>query len=154
MDDKARARHAAHHRRGLVQRAAKGDADAGRAMLQHAMAAMRRAAAGADEADAVALLWMADALALSFTGVTLDRAAGLERAAGRPAHSETRKVVEAVPIWRAVNDLATKLQAEGAPAPKRTAQERVAKRTGKSASTIRAACALIVGLSLEDEPTE
>lgn len=151
MDDKARARHAAQHRRSLVERAGKGDADAGRAMLQHAMAAMRRAAAGADQADSVALLWMADALALSFTGVTLDRAVGLERTAGRPAHSPTRKIVEAVPIWRAVNDLAAKLQAEGTPAPRRTAQERVAKRTGKSASAIRAACALIAGLSMGDD---
>lgn len=132
----------------------KGDADAGRAMLQHAMAAMRRAAAGADAADAVALLWMADALALSFTGVALDRAVGLERAAGRPAHSLIRKIVEAVPIWRAVNEMAASLDAQGVDAPKREAVRRVGLKIGKKPSTIRAACKLVADLKLKDSPPE
>lgn len=154
MDDEDRARHAATHRRGLVKRADKGDPDAGRAMLQHAMAAMRRAAAGADEADAVALNWLAEAVALSFTGVPLDRAVGVERTRGRPAHSMTRKVVEAVPIWHAVNDLAAKLKRDGVEAPRREAQRRVGLRLSKSPSAVRAACALIDGMKDEAPPAE
>lgn len=154
MDDKARARHAAVHRRRLAEQAAKGDADAGRAMLQHAMSAMRRAAGGADEADAVALRWMADALALSFTGVPFDRAAGVERTSGRPGHSPMRRIVEAAPIWRAVNDLAATLKAQGIEAPRREAQRRVGVQMGKSASAIRTACALIAGLEQQNDPAE
>lgn len=154
VDEETRARHAAQHRRSLIRKSAAGDPDAGRAMLQHAMAAMRRAAPRGDVADAVALLWLADAIAQSFDGVPLDRAIGLERTRGRPALSAIRKVVDAVPIWHAVNDLAARLEAEGVQAPRRTAQERVAMRIGRSASAVRAACALIASKRSKGDPAE
>lgn len=141
-------KYAAQHRRQLVERVNAGDADAGRAMLMHAMAALWRAIP-ADESDRVALEWLREALRLiTVEGYPCDRALGVERMAGRPKRSKLRDVMEAAWIAPEVLALAEQFRAEGVPAPKRKAVQRVAQRMKVSESRLRQLLALVAPKSL------
>lgn len=143
MDETTRARFAAQHRRRLVTDAEAGDADAGRAMLTHAMVALHRATP-ADEADAVALEWARQALRLATVeGLPIARAFGVERTKGRPRRPVLLDVIDAALVASEVQALAAKFRTEGRTAAQREAERKVARRLNIGWSTLRKRLALI-----------
>ncbi len=137
MDEKDRARHAATHRRGLVEMANAGDTNAGMAMLQHAKSAMLRASQVSDEADAVALAWMAKAITQFFDGTPLSDAMAVKSSGGRPKKPPMLKALEDANTWAEVERLEAVLTQGASETPRTTAVSRVARRMGVSTTKVR-----------------
>lgn len=131
-------KHRVEHRRELVAKASAGDVNAGRAMVQHAMAAIRGQETPS-EADAVALNWLADGLAAFLAGMPLERALCVELN-GRPGVPPmARFLFEVWPIFQEVESLAAQLVEQGLAAPRAAAVRRVARSRGISESKVRSA---------------
>jgi hypothetical protein len=142
MGEPRRATQRAKHRAKLIESAKAGDAEAGRALLTHAMLAISRAVA-ADEADRTALAWVVEALRLTVVdGSPIDRAFGVERVRGRPPRHPLADVADAALIVPEVEKLTAKFKANDVEAPKRKAVQKVAELRGVSESEIRRLLAL------------
>ena len=138
MDEKTRARFARAHRLELIATADAGDVAAGGAMLQHAMAACRRATA-ADEADHLALQSLADALDDHLKGMPLARALRRERGAGNIGYGVVFNGLRVAEIAEDVNELQSRLKRELVERPIATAIERTAAARGCSVAKVRKA---------------
>lgn len=129
----------AEHRRALVEAVSAGDEAAGRALVQHATAAIRNLLSDVDAADSVALNWLADGLQRFLEGKDLDQSLGVRHKHRPRTPSMARFVFEDLPIAQAVNDLAAKLKQEGSSTPIAIAVTRVARSRSISESKVRQA---------------
>jgi hypothetical protein len=102
------------------------------------MAACRRAAP-ADEADQLALKWLADAIGDHLNGIPLTRALRVERAVGNVGYGVVFNGLRAAEIAVAVNELQNRLRGELLERPIATAIERTAAARGLSVATVRKA---------------
>jgi hypothetical protein len=105
MNESDHQRHAAVHRKGLVSRAEKGDVPAAVALLQHAMACMRKQKDDFGQADAIAMEWLANGIGQFLSGVPIERALGIEQSGGRPQKaSGMHRAIEDARLWDQVEN--------------------------------------------------